>query len=211
MNSTSETEPRALLAGVLVLTLIVLALGGAVVAVKLRPKPIPTDRVNREIVLWQRAVDAAPGDSRAHTGLGMAYLQADQPQDARGEFEQAIELDETAWLAAFQLALLVETEDPGRAQTLLKQAVANATDQDRQAPLIALGDLLMAGGDAQGAASAYRKSIAIDPFTLDAHFGLGTALEALGQKGAALKEYEEAKRFDPSNQAVADAIARLNG
>ncbi len=209
MSARADTLPRSLLAGVLLMTLVVLGLGGAVVALKLRPQPIPTDSVNREIALWKDAVDATPNDANAHPGLGLASLRAQQTDDARSEFEKAIQLNDTSWMAEFQLALIVKADDPTRAEDLLNQAVRDASAQDRQAPLVALGDLLLAQGDLQGAVKAYKKSIGIDPFTFDAHFGLGSALEKLGQNGPALKEYKEAQRFDPTNQEVADAIDRV--
>ena len=209
MNARADSLSKNLVAGVLVLTLMVLALGGAVVAVKLRPHPIPTDSVNRQIALWQGSGETAPSDARAHTGLGLAYLGAQRSEEAKSEFQRAVELDQTSWLASFQLALLVKTEYPAEAEALLNQAAKYASGQDRSAPLVALGELLMANGDAKGSAEAYRKSIGIDPFTFDAHFGLGQALGQLGQTEAAIAEFHEAQRFDPSNQAVADAIEQL--
>jgi Tfp pilus assembly protein PilF len=211
MSARAETLPRGLVAGVLVLALVVIGLGGAVIALKLRPASLPTDSVNREIALWRETVQQHPDDARAHTGLGLAYAQAQEVDAAEAEFEKAISLDDTAWMAKFQLALLTKQDDPSGAAQLLTQAAKGAPQQERVAPLVALGDLQLAAHHAKGARDAYRKAIAYDPFSFDGHLGLAKALEALGERRDALEEYRQAKRFDPTNQDVAAAIARLGG
>ncbi len=211
MSARAETLPRGLVAGVLVLALVVIGLGGAVIALKLRPASLPTDSVNREIALWRETVQQNPDDPRAHTGLGLAYVQAQETDAAKAEFEKAISLDDTSWMAKFQLALLTKADDPTGAVVLLTQAAKGAPQQERVAPLVALGDLQLAQHDAKGAREAYRKAVAYDPFSFDGHFGLARSLETLGDRKDALEEYQQAKRFDPTNQDVAAAIARLSG
>lgn len=211
MSARADTMPRGLVVGVLVLMLVVLGLGGAVVAIKLRPQAIPTNATDRAVALWNDEVAKHPDSADAHTGLGLALLDAGKQDDARAEFETAVGLDDTAWMAKFQLGLLVKDTDPERAVQLIGEAAKAAPEQSRITPLIALGDVLLAQGDAQGARDAYRRSIAYNPFTFDAHYGLGQALESLGDTEGALKEYKEAKRFEPTNQDVNEAIARLEG
>jgi tetratricopeptide (TPR) repeat protein len=200
-----------LVAGVLALTLVVLALGGAVVAIRLRPEPLPENAVDRMVVQWQDAVDHDPDNAEMYTGLGLALQAADRDAEARAAFERAVTLDDAAWLAKFQLGLLVEDTDPDRAADLIASAAKLAPEQERVAPLIAFGDLLLSQGDAEGARDAYRRSLVYDPFLFDSHFGLGAAYEELGNEKAALQAYEEAARFDPNNVEVAEAIDRLGG
>jgi tetratricopeptide (TPR) repeat protein len=202
--------PGGLVAAVLVMLLLVLGLGGAVVAIKLRPEPLPTDPIAREIVAWRQTLEDAPDDPSAHTGLGLALLKAERTDEARGEFETAIGLDEKAWLATFQLALIVQDESPDRAAELLEKAAKYAPETDRVAPLVALGDLAVANEQYNQAVRAYKRALAYNPFLFDAHFGLGTAYEAMGRDADAIKAYKEAKRFDPTNADVAAALDRLN-
>ena len=209
MSTRDGSVSGGLVAAVLVMLLLVLGLGGAVVAIKLRPQPLPTDPIAREIVAWRTTVDDAPDDPNAHTGLGLALLKADRTDEARTEFETAMGLDKKAWLATFQLALLVKDASPDQAAQLLEQAQKYAPETDRVAPLIALGDLYLANEQYEQAAGAYRRGLAYNPFLFDGHFGLGRAFEALGKDAEALKEYKEAKRFDPANAEVAAAIDRV--
>jgi tetratricopeptide (TPR) repeat protein len=211
MSTEVDTLPKGLVAGVLVLALAVLGLGGAVVALKLRPEPLPQDATSRTVALWQQQVDANPEDPLLQTGLGLALVAAGRDDEAKTAFEAAIALDDTAWLPKFRLGLLVKDDDPARALELIGDGAKLAPDEDKAAPFVAKADLLMAQGDTEGAIVAYRRSIVYSPFVFEAHYGLGKAYEAVGKDKAARKQYREALRFDPNNQEVADAIERVSG
>jgi len=211
MSARAETLPKGLVVGVLILTLVVLALGGAVVALRLRPEPLPENAIDRAVAQWEQAVDENPEDARAFTGLGLALLGAERDPEALQVFEEAVTLDDTAWLAKFQIGLLIADDDPQRALKLIFEASRQAPERESVAPLIAYGDLLLEVGEPKDARDAYRRALVFDPFLYDAHFGLGQAYEALGKDQAALESYREAGRFDPNSEAVADAIERLNG
>lgn len=197
--------------GVLVMTLIVFLLGGAVLAIKLRPEPLPASSAQRNLIAWQDAVEADPKSDTAHTGLGIAYVQLGRTSDARGEFVQALRINPRNNVALYQLGLLVKPSDPERAVELLEQAARYSPDGEKAAPLVIEGDVLMSLEDYEGARGAYARAITDFPYLFDAHFGLGSALEALGETKGAIREYKEAARFDPGNQQVADAVARLQG
>jgi tetratricopeptide (TPR) repeat protein len=211
MSSKAEPLPKRLVMSVLVLTIVVLALGGAVVALKLKPARTPTGAIDRNVAMWEEAVIANPQDDSARVGLGIALLDAGRSGEARSAFHEALDLNKHNWSALFQLGLLARQDDPEGALDLLSRAAENAPQGSRAVPLVAMGDLLMQQDDPKRAAAAYQEASADAPYLFDAHFGLATALEAMGDKKAALAEYEAAASFDPTNQAVADAIARLKG
>ncbi len=203
------TSTKTLVVAVLILTLAVLGLGGAVVAIRLRPEPLPVAAVDREVALWERAVEADPTSDLAHTGLGLALLQAGKTEAAERAFEEAARLNPDNWMARFQLGLLARDTAPDRALKLLREAARKAPQEERAVVLIAEGDLLLERGDAAGAAAAYRRSIVFNPFLFDSHFGLAKALEELGKRRQALAAYREAERFAPNLPEVVEAIERL--
>lgn len=211
MSTRTGSLPKGLVTGVLLLTLVVLALGGAVVAIRLRPEPLPEDSAERAVVLWERTVEQQPDDAAAHTGLGLALVEAGRPEDAISPFEDAIALDEDAWLPRYQLGLIVMDEDPERALSLVADAARLASDVEKVVPYVVLGDLSMRLDRPEDARAAYARSVVYDPFNFDGHFGLARAYEAMGKPAAALEEYREAGRFDPTNEAIAEAIDRLGG
>ena len=210
-SSKSETVSKTLVTAVLLMTLIVLGLGGAVVALKLRPKPVPTTAVERSLEGWQQAILANPKDDGARVGYGLALLSAGRTDDARDSFKEALSLNPKNWVALLQLGLLAKGTDPAGAVDLLDRSAKYAPSGQKAVPLVAEGDLLTSEKHLKAAESAYRRAIADVPYIFDAHFGLGKVLEMLGEKKEALKEYQEAARFDPSNAEVAQAIARLEG
>ncbi|MGZ8578151.1 MAG: tetratricopeptide repeat protein [Actinomycetota bacterium] len=211
MSARVEALPKQLIVAVLLMTLVVLALGGAVIAVKLRPDSAPVSTAERVLADWQDAVDEEPNSDTAQTGLGLALLQVGRDREAQTAFETALRLNPDNWMANFQLGLMVQGTDPSRAIELLYTAAKKAPAGDKAVPLVAAGDLLLADGDAEGAKDAYRRSIADVSYLFESHFGLAQALEELGEAKAALEEYRKAGRFDPGNVDIQEAIERLNG
>lgn len=211
MSSRAETLPRSLLVAILLMTLVVLLLGGAVVAVKLRPDRTAPSTAERAITGWEEAVAQDPESDVARTGLGLALLQAGRTPEAREAFEGALRLNPDNWMANFQMGLLLRESDPEGAVERLDAAAENAAPGDKAVPLIAMGDFLLEQQDPEGARDAYRRSIADVPYLFDSHFGLAQALEQLGEVKAALNEYKQAGRYAPGHPEVEAAIERLGG
>jgi len=209
--STKTSNTRPLIVALLGLTLAVMVLGGAVLVVKLRPDHAAPTTQERAIDTWQQAVADDPTSDVAQTGLGMALLDAGQVQDAQAAFRAALELNDTNWMANFQLGLLLREQNPERTLALFDKAAANATTENRAVVLVATGDFLMARGQTKAAVLAYRDSIANAAFIFDSHLGLAKALEELGKTEAALAEYREAGRFAPGHPEIEAAIERLDG
>lgn len=211
MTTKSDALPRPLVVGVLGLTLVVLVLGGAVLAVRLRPQTGPLTTTERALQAWQDAVAEEPENDANQTGLGLALLQADRDGEARAAFQEALRLNPKNWMANFQLGLLTTETDPDRALELLLLGAKYAPLSDKAAPFIAAGDLQMAQEDFEGAKDSYRRSIAAASYIFEGHLGLAKALEALGDNEGALEEYREAARFAPDHPDVVAAIDRLEG
>jgi hypothetical protein len=73
------------------------------------------------------------------------------------------------------------------------------------------GNILRSFGFPEEAVTAYRRALALDPDQLDAHFTLGFALWDSGQRDAAIREWREVLRRDPSDQRVKQVLARATG
>lgn len=209
MSTRSDPIPRSLVVGVLLLALAVLVLGGAVLAVRLRPDSTTQSAADRELQSWQQAVADDPRSDVAQTGLGLALLDAGRTTEAQAAFEEALRLNPKNWMANFQLGLMMRESQPDRALVLLNLAAKNAQPGDKAVPLIAAGDILLERGDAASARDAYRRSIADVSYLFDSHLGLAKALEELGETKQALEEYRSAYRFAPEDAELEAAIARL--
>ena len=209
--SKRTADQRTLIVALLGLTLLVMLLGGAVLVVKLRPDHSAPTTQERAIATWEDAVAQDPTSGVAQTGLGMALLDAGRVQDAEAAFRTALELDDSNWMANFQLALLLRQRNPDRTLALFDKAAANATTENRAVVLLATGDFLMERGETKAAVGAYRDSIENAAFIYDSHLGLAKALEELGKTQAALDEYREAGRFAPGDPVIEAAVQRLGG
>jgi tetratricopeptide (TPR) repeat protein len=204
-----ERQSRTLVVGVLALTLLVMALGAAVLVVKLRPDSTAPSKTEQSLSAWEQEIADNPDSADAQTGYGMALLGVGQVEKAQAAFEQALRLDANNWTANFQLGLLLREANPDRAVALLQAAAKSASTDDKAVVLIALGDFFLGNGDADGARDAYQRSIASVPYLFDSHYGLAQAFEQLGERRQAIKQYEEALRFAPDDQRITDALDRL--
>ena len=200
---------RTLVVGVLAMTVVVLALGGTVVAVRLRPESLPTNSTDRSVAAWEQLVEDAPEDSSARTGLGIALLDAGRDGDARKAFEDAIALNEENWVALLELGVLVWEVNPTRATSLLDDAVKYAPRRSKVTPAVALGDLQLELGELEAAIKAYRVAVADAPFVLEGHLGLAKAYEESGATKKAVKEYRSAARFAPDDPEIVAGLERL--
>jgi Flp pilus assembly protein TadD len=64
-------------------------------------------------------------------------------------------------------------------------------------------------GDLDGAVAELREAICLKPNLADAHLGLSVALQAKGERQAALDECREAFRLDPKNEIIRGNCERL--
>lgn len=208
-TTTRPTLPRGLVLGVLGLTFVVLLLGGAVLALKLRPEPVPTDALERDVYAWRQATEQRPEDDQAFTGLGLALIQVEREGEALEAFERAIELNDENWVSLMQVGVLVSDDDWARAGELLDRSAEVAPNGSKTLPLVAHGDLLVEQGAWDEARRAYQLAIVDSPFVVESHLGLAKVLEETGDLKGALQEYEAAARFDPANPDIEAAIERL--
>ena len=201
------SSDRELILLIMALALVVFALGGVVLFLKLRPPPQADTMAGSFLQSAQEAVKANPDNPLAHVGLGAAYLRGNQISDAKAEFEKALELDPKNWQASLQLGTLLEESDPQRALTLLY--VAAKGSPYKETPYFEIGNVQYQQGDYRAAKAAYIQSIAVEPAVYDSRMGLGKTYEALHQPDLALQQYEQALRLIPTDQAAKEAVARL--
>jgi Flp pilus assembly protein TadD len=97
----------------------------------------------------------------AHFQLGYAYTGLKKSQEARGEYQRALQLDPKMPEAALNLGMLLLNEEPAAAVAPLQRAVELLPTQSR--PRTLLGLAYEKSGDAKNAASAYEGALALDP------------------------------------------------
>ena len=129
---------------------------------------------------------------------------------AAGEHERAVSLYGGAFVDGLFLPAAPEFE-----RWVDGERAALAADCARS--LAALADRARGAGDAQAAADLYARQLALDPYASRAALALAESLDALGERGAAVRALErhaELLRTDLASEpgaAVLDLLERLRG
>lgn len=121
-------------------------------------------------------------------------LEAASPDEARGAYRQALELDPTLADAHVNLGRLHHhAGDTATAEAHYRAAI-------RHAPRDAVAHFNLAGlleetCRAAEAVESYRRALAADPDFADAHYNLGLLLDSLGRRAAAMTHLRTARRL----------------
>lgn len=161
-------------------------------------------------------LEADPRDRMALLALGHHYRSAGRIERALATYRRVLDLpgDERRHRvlrarAHLSVAELLAGDDPGSetAVSHLREAVRLAPDQGDVH--LALGRVLAARGDHEGAAHSYGLALGVDPSDLDAHLALAEALIRAGRHRDALERLEEGMARFHRDPRVADLLARL--
>ncbi len=110
---------------------------------------------------------------------------------------------------------LARAADESRARGDLASAAtlyrnAHAADPEKAPPLIALGQVLSAGGAPKDGAEAFRMALRIEPGSADALRGLGNAMVAIDQPELAIGHYEMAMAIAPKDPRIFNGLGVAN-
>jgi Flp pilus assembly protein TadD len=145
---------------------------------------------------FRAAVAIRPGNSAAHSNLGMALAAKKDLEGAIQEFKKAIELDPQAALPHHGLGLaLHDKNDLDGAIKEYHKAIA----LDSKIPQTHnnLGAALSAKKDPDGAIKEYQKAIELDPKYSVAYNNLGAALGKKRDLDGAIQAFKKAIALDP--------------
>ena len=163
--------------------------------------------------LYRRAVHSDPGDADGYIGLGEALEGQQRSADAERALRQAIDSEPTYWGAQNALGNFLFRH--GRtAQAAL--VYGRVTELIPASPLAFnnLGAALEMGGDFHGAASAFERSLSLEP-TRSAYSNLGTVYYFLGRYRDAARMFGAATELAAADHRVwgnlADALWQLDG
>jgi tetratricopeptide (TPR) repeat protein len=151
---------------------------------------------------------AAELASWAFNRRGQLKAEAGQSEDARRDFDDAIQADPERWRAIHNRGvLLAQMGDYERAfddfsRTIQLQPEFAKAYSNRAALLVLAGDLETALQD-------YQQSLALDPSLAIAHRGRGRACHLLGRLDDAISHYNEAVQLTPEDAYAAACRADL--
>ena len=198
-----------------------------------------TDKPERAIAIWIKAVDDIPEDFSLRASLADLYLEQAEQDEAEQVLREAVELFDTvaAWQALS--AFYRKTGDPAKAREALENALDRAPgepeslrfaladllvlegDLERAAEIAAslkepayrnlvTGSIRLARNDPAGALEIFEAGLRLWPNNAGARFLAGQAAEQIGQTKRAMAEYREAIRVDQSGTDAALYLAKIH-
>jgi tetratricopeptide (TPR) repeat protein len=154
------------------------------------------DGANERLRWLQAAIAAAPGNTAAHNGLGVALDQKGKVEEAIACYHKAIALNPKLAAAHSNLGLALKGKGKvDEAIACWRKAIA--LDPKLAKAHSNLGAALYGKGKVDEAIACYRKAVALDPKDAAAHANLGAALASKGQWDEAIVRYQKAIALDP--------------
>jgi tetratricopeptide (TPR) repeat protein len=135
---------------------------------------------------FQAYLDKKPDDAAVHFQLGYSFTALQKLDDAKVQYQKAIELNPKMSEAYLNLGLTLLDSDPAGAIAPLQKAVDLLPNNGRAK--FALGAAYERAGKVPEAIAQYQEAEKIDPKDFDTHFALGHLL--LGAKRPAEAEAE---------------------
>jgi tetratricopeptide (TPR) repeat protein len=144
-----------------------------------------------------------PDDAIVHYDLGYIYSALNRPDDAKSEYQRAIELDPKMSAAYLNLGLTILNTDPASAVSPLQKA-AELAPQDARTKLL-LGTALEKSGRMPEAIQQYQAAKALDDKDVETRLLLAGALLAVQRLPDAETQYRAALTLQASAQEMAQA------
>src|SRR5579862_3505435 len=147
---------------------------------------------------YQDYLAKKPDDAQVHFNLGYVYTAMQRPDDAKTEYEKAIEIapDDPKMAPAYQnLGLTLLPKDPAAAVDPLQHAAALAPQDARTKWLLGLA--LENSGKLDPAIEQYQAAEKLNAKDFDTRLALGHALLAAGRPADAEPELREALALRP--------------
>ena len=168
---------------------------------------IATGALEWGIKSFEKAITLEPTNPVFHSELGKLLL-ADKPEEAKKEFEKALELKSNYSDAKIQLALIFEQKGNFQeAISKLKETISQ--DPFNVEAIFHLGRVYYNNNQTDEAISQFQQAILIFPNHSNSLYSLGLIYQKKGQKEEALKMFERVLELNPGNQDVIAKIEEL--
>ncbi len=157
--------------------------------------------------LWAKTLSQSPGSTRAHTNIGLDYLNAGQIDTALAEFQEAVRLfpkNTVAWANMGDAYL--RKGDFEKALEACKKSI-----EIDNANIVAYNNMGIAYAKMQKFKEAeycFKKIIELDPNNVSAYDNLACAYAINGNYDAAIKEFQNALSLTPDSPALQAKLQR---
>ncbi|HDZ59713.1 MAG TPA: tetratricopeptide repeat protein [Actinobacteria bacterium] len=212
MDNTGDNMSR-LINYLIVFLLVALIVAGGIAAYIYFIKGEPVDpTLQRSLETWKQAVNDDPGDALARANLGATYLDMGRTQDAVRELEAALEIAPDSFAYTYKLGFAYrDNGDYDEAIDMFVRSAELTPEGEKYTALYEAAATARMKGDMEAAKDYAGRSIDDNDMIWNSHLLLGQLYEEEGDLEGARKEYQAAARFNPNNEELQQAIARVSG
>ena len=184
-------------------------LAGALALILAFASAIQSQYWANDVILFARAVSRAPENEWAQLNYGSALSTRNKFADAAPHFVRSYEL-KPGWRAAdFAGFAYQQSGDLSQAEQWFKAALQfNPSLADAW---FGLGQVRLAQHLPQEAVPNLKKALELEPNADGFHYEMGSALEQISQRSAAIEEYERELQLHPYQTGARKALDRLQG
>jgi tetratricopeptide (TPR) repeat protein len=148
--------------------------------------------------LWSDTVTSDPKSWMAFNNLGNVYLDKNELDLARANYEKALAINPQEVNALSNLGIIYARENR-LDEAIAEFQAALAIRPGFSRPMNNLAAALYAQGHVDAALDEYLKTEAVNPYFPQIHYNLGRLFREKGQLDAARGEYERALQIEPDN------------
>ncbi len=171
--------------------------------------------------LWAHTIDSTSQNALAQSNFGMALLDRGEWDAAVKRFQEAVRIDPKCEDAQCGLGVtLAKLRRFDEAVPCLEEALKLWPDSpgfksNLGRALTSRADMLVQGGDVDGAIKDLQRAAELEPNKAATHFNLGLAFEIKGQPDKAIEQYEKAlaiakeQHIDPLAESAMKKIRSL--
>jgi tetratricopeptide (TPR) repeat protein len=167
---------------------------------------IDSNHFEAAIAPLQKFLAEQPNVAFAHFQLAYAYTALKRTDEAKAEYQRALEIDPKMSEAALNLGILLLPSDPAGAAAALRKAVELLPSQSR--PRYLLGVALERTGDLPSAAEAFEGASRLDPRDAEPLVHLGEIYLKLNRPADAAAKFRAALEIEKNNPAALLGLAK---
>ncbi len=157
---------------------------------------------------FEEAEKLEPTNPVLNTESGKLYLTVDKINEAKDQFQKALEKKPDYSDALIQQVLLLEREGDSAGAISQMEGLAVNYPYDAEI-LFQLGRLYFNNAQSDDAITQFQRVIILVPTHSNAHYSLAVAYAAQGKKTLAIEEFEKVLELNPGNQDVIQKINQL--
>ena len=132
-----------------------------------------------------------------HFELGNAYFDQGRSQEARAQFQRAVDLDSTFWKGWVNLGTVLDDINNKLSRPAFERAIR--LHPNDAFPYVKMGNSLYASQNRREAIDYYRRALKADPKHLETHFMLGNVYAEQDMYREAVREWKKVQAYGPGS------------